>query len=456
MRCAAALLLCLCAGAATNAAADDDDAALAAEAVTYLLQHTERSLSLHPFGHYPTRTQPLPAPDSSNGTLLLWETGGPSGWTSGFWPGLFWQLYRATGPSSSGPGSASERNHDSASPGHGSGSNNNKWLSRALDWTEALRAQQFRNSSHDVGFIIGSSFGKGLALGALGDNASAIADWRSVVSQAAESLASRFDPRVGCTMSWNPGAHCKLHPEWRTNYTVIIDNMMNLELLFLAAQPQPTAPEPKRTAAQQRLYDVATSHANKTAANHVRADGTTYHVVDYDAETGAVRHRCAAAGYADNSTWARGQAWALYGFTMSYRFTRDPAYLATATATADAFVEAVGARFDDAVPFFDFDVPGNATAGANAALRDASAAAIAASGLLELARHASPASPRRAALYGAFARRMLRSLVRGGYRSDFAAQEGAVAHCDGGNLDVSWADYYLAEACARLVNASAL
>lgn len=254
-----------------------------------------------------------------------WALSRPRQWTSGFFAGILWQLYDCTGKAD--------------------------LLKQATRWTDGLRPQT-TIPSHDVGFVIGSSFGRGY-------DSTGREEYRLAVIEAAEHLASRFDPRVGAIRS--------LGEDRALTYPVYIDNMMNLELLFWAA----------RNGGADSLAQIAVIHATTTARDHVRPDGTTFHVVDYDPESGAVLWRGTLQGLSDESTWSRGQAWGLYGFTVAYRETGEPQFLDTARRLADAFLERLPA---DWIPCWDFDaacIPGEP--------KDASAAAVAASGLWELA-----------------------------------------------------------------------
>jgi unsaturated chondroitin disaccharide hydrolase len=263
---------------------------------------------------YPVRTSSYDA----------WVTSDAAGWTSGFFPGCLWFMAEMTGETD--------------------------WLSLAETWTAGLEGQKNDTTSHDVGFQIMNSFGQGYRL--TGD-----AGYRDVVLEAAQSLATRFNAAVGCTRSWSWGS-------W--SFPVIIDNMMNLEILFWASANGGPA----------ELYDMAASHAAVTMDSHVRSDGSTWHVVEFDPDSGDVVERTTWQGYAPESTWARGQAWALYGFTMTFRETGDTVFLDTARRTADFFIDHLP---EDHVPYWDFDAPGIPDTE-----RDSSAAAIAASGLCEL------------------------------------------------------------------------
>src|SRR5262245_14205995 len=230
-----------------------------------------------------TYTNPMQIPRSvANNQVRLVA---PSDWTSGFIAGNYWLLFERTG--------------DAA------------WRTAAETWTAALMGQRTRRDTHDVGFGINNTFGAGYRL-------TQNAAYRTVVLDAATSLASRFNATVGATRSWDFGT-------WR--FPVIIDNMMNLELLFRATA----------LGGDARFAQDAVAHALTTRANHFRADWSSYHVVDYDPTTGAVIRKQTNQGLADESAWARGQAWGLYGYTMSYRETQDARFLDQATHIADFY-----------------------------------------------------------------------------------------------------------------------
>ena len=197
----------------------------------------------------------------------------------------------------------------------------NTGKSLAEKYTEALEKMQYNTSHHDVGFIIGCSYMNGIRMG--GEE-----KYKPVVVQAAKSLSTRFRPVAGVIQSWNTQKGWQSERGWKC--PVIIDNMMNLELLF----------EATRLSGDSTFYNIAVSHADKTLKNHFRKDGSSYHVVDYDPETGEVRSRSTAQGYADESAWTRGQAWVIYGYTMCYRYTHNPAYLKQAERTYDFIIYA--------------------------------------------------------------------------------------------------------------------
>lgn len=262
--------------------------------------------------------------DEDGGLVLV----PPGDWTSGFFPGVLWQLYEFTA--------------------------NPKWLEAAREATAQLEGEKYNGRTHDMGFKIYCSFGQGYRL--TGDTV-----YRAVIIQAAQTLSTRFNPVVGCIRSWDHNSH-------RWDFPVIIDNMLNLELLFAAT----------RLTGDSSFYDIAVSHANTTLKNHFRPDGGTYHVIDYDPETGEVEHRNTHQGYSDSSTWARGQAWALYGYTVCYRETGDERYRDKALEIA-SWLKHHPHTPADGIPYWDFDAPGIPDEP-----RDASAAAVIASALYEL------------------------------------------------------------------------
>ncbi|MEO7909866.1 MAG: carboxypeptidase regulatory-like domain-containing protein, partial [Roseiflexaceae bacterium] len=345
-------------------------------------QLTETAGSLSPTS-YPFATNP-------SGT---WESTRASNWTSGFFPGSLWLLYQHTGEG--------------------------VWLARAQQWQRALESQKTRTDTHDLGFMIFNSFGNGYRIT---NNDS----YRQVVLTAASSLSKRYNPVVGCIKSWDGGA---------TDFKVIIDNMMNLELLFWAA----------KHGGDPAWYNMAVSHALKTREQHVRSDGSTYHVVNYDPNSGTVQSKETAQGYSAASTWSRGQAWAIYGFTMTYRETGDTRFLDTARATADYFITHLPV---DAVPYWDFQAPNIPNEP-----RDSSAAAIAASGLLELSRLEPNAT--RGQYYRDTAKTILLSLSSRTYLAEGTSNHAILLHGTGnkpkGSSDTGliWGDYYFLEALLR-------
>lgn len=267
----------------------------------------------------------LPRTIDDHGLLM---TSGSNRWTSGFFPGVLWYLYEDSG--------------------------DNLLKQYAQNFTSRVEQQQYTTDNHDVGFMLYCSFGNGLRL----TNNDA---YKKVLLQGSESLCTRYRQKVGCIRSW----------DWNKNvwqYPVIIDNMMNLEMLMWASK---NSKDPK-------FEKIARSHADVTLKNHFRPDYSCYHVVSYDTITGLPEKKNTCQGYAHESSWARGQGWALYGYTMMYRETKDPRYLEQAKNIAN-FIMNHPRLPKDKIPYWDFDVPNIPDAP-----RDASAAAIMASAFIEL------------------------------------------------------------------------
>ena len=321
-------------------------------------------------------------------------------WVSGFFAGTLWYMYELTG--------------------------DEMWAAHAKRHTEALDSVQYLTWHHDVGFMVYDSYGNGLRL--TGDGS-----YRDVLVQTAKSLSTRFRPGAGVLQSWNTDRGWQSERGWTC--PVIIDNMMNLELLFNASA----------ISGDPTYRDIAVSHADKTLANHFREDASCYHVVDYDPGTGEVLHRCTAQGCADGSAWARGQAWALYGFTIAYRFTGYERYLQQARKVA-AFILGHPRLPEDKVPYWDFDAPDIPDT-----YRDVSSAAIIASALCELYSFTDDKS------YLDAVDAILASLSTPAYRAEpgtnggfiLMHSVGSLPH--GSNIDVplNYADYYFLEALLR-------
>jgi hypothetical protein len=291
-----------------------------------------------------------------------------------------------------------------------------------------LEPEQFNKGTHDLGFMMYCSFGNGLRL--LSTPA-----YKDILLTSARSLSTRFNPTVGCIKSWDS-------KPW--HYPVIIDNMMNLELLFWATQ----------TSGDSSFYHVAVTHANTTIRNHYRPDYSSFHVVDYDSTTGAVIAKKTAQGFADSSAWARGQAWGLYGFTMVYRATHDARYLAQAEHIAH-FLLTNPKLPADKIPYWDYDAPGiPANGGPSGPLRDASAAAIMASALIELSHYVQPAEARQ---YLDVAEQIIVTLSSNVYKPVVGSNGGFILRHSVGNLPghtevdvpLTYADYYFVEAMLR-------
>ncbi len=335
-------------------------------------------------------------------------------WTPGFFPGSLWYLYELTGDTT--------------------------WRMKAEKWTHSLEPLKTFTGHHDLGFMMYCSYGNAYRLAPR-------EEYKAILIESAQSLCSRFNPVTQSIKSWNYRVAWDGKTEWF--YPVIADNMMNLEMLFAAY----------KLSGNKQFYDIAVAHANTTLKNHLRDDFSSYHVVDYDTITGAVKARATCQGYSDNSTWSRGQAWLIYGFTMMYRETNDTRYLNTAIKTADYYLANLP---DDFVPLWDFNiaqegyVPGEFSKAAHyhEKKKDASAASIVCSALFELTGYAKNESYREKAIA------MLQSLASPHYRAalgtnaNFILQHcvGSIPHDSEIDKPLVYADYYFLEALLRYKN----
>jgi unsaturated chondroitin disaccharide hydrolase len=319
-------------------------------------------------------------------------------WTSGFYPGVLWYMYDIMG--------------------------NQKWKDEAIKRTEVF--EDFKNITehHDIGFMMFPAYGKGLEIGNK-------QEYKDILLTSAKSLASRYNQNVGTIKSWSN----KMHPRWKQHIT-IIDNMLNLELLFWSA----------KNGGDSKHYDIAVKHAETTMKNHFRDDYTSWHVLEYDSITGNVLNKHTKQGYADNSRWSRGQAWGVYGYTMVYKETKDEKFLEFAEKITDRYLEQLP---EDLVPCWDFDVQSDPKEE-----KDASAAAVVASALLDLSTLTK--SKERQKRYYKAAIDMLNSLGSSKYsgvgKTDSFLVHSTGAKSLGHEIDVAliYADYYYIEALCRL------
>ena len=323
-------------------------------------------------------------------------------WTEGFYPGCLWYVYEYT--------------------------NKEDWKKAAIKWTESLEPLKKMTNHHDIGFLMYCSFGNAYRL--TGNEA-----YKDVLVESARSLCTRFNEKTGCIKSWNYRKSWNGKDEWF--YPVIIDNMMNLELLYFAT----------KVTGDSVYAKVANRHAETTAKNQFREDYSNYHVVNYDAETGEVLNQATCQGFSDNSAWARGQAWAIYGYTVVYRETLDPRYLDFVQKVADVYLERLP---EDYIPYWDFDDPSIPNAP-----RDASAASVTASALLELSTYLPD---KKGDEYKNAAIRMLTSLSSDKYQCG-KSKPAFLLHSTGhlpnnSEIDAAiiYADYYYIEALIRLKN----
>lgn len=321
---------------------------------------------------------------------------GPGDWTSGFFPGCLWLLHELTGKES--------------------------WKTEAEKWCRVIESQKYDTGTHDLGFMMFCSYGRGYRL-------YGSASYRDILLTSAKSLSSRYNDKVGCIRSWDWGT-------W--SFPVIIDNMMNLELLVWASE----------NGGDARLREMAVSHADRTLENHYREDHSAWHVVDYDPSSGQVLSKTTHQGYSDDSEWARGQAWGLYGYTMMYRETGIKRYLDQAEVIA-RYLGSRLAQIEDGIPYWDFDAPDIPEAP-----RDASAAAVICSALLDLYVLTGKTDNE----YLARAESLLKSLCSPEYFSPSWEENGPflIKHCVGNkpggkeiDAGIIYADYYFLEALLR-------
>lgn len=316
-------------------------------------------------------------------------------WTSGFFPGSLWYAYELTGDE--------DLKED------------------AIHFTNLLNPIRHYDGTHDLGFMIGCSYGNALRL-------SPNDTIKNVIVETADNLAGRFNPEIGCIRSWDFGT-------W--NFPVIIDNMMNLDLLFLAT----------RLTGDNKYRDMAITHANTTMQNHFRNDYTSWHVVSYN-DDGSVERKQTHQGRNDDSAWARGQAWGVYGYTSCFRETGDSTYLFFAEHIANMIMAKVST--EDAIPYWDYNAP----AGPDTP-RDASAAAVTASALLELSTYADDGDR-----YFSYAEKILESLSSPAYLAEPGTNEGFILKHSTGSLPngseidvpLNYADYYYLEAIKRYLD----
>jgi unsaturated chondroitin disaccharide hydrolase len=322
-------------------------------------------------------------------------------WTSGFFPGTIWFMYELT--------------------------KDKKWENLGIKYTENLDSAKYITWHHDIGFIIHNSYGNAYRL-------TKNPAYKAVIIEAAKSLATRFRPIPGVIQSWDVNRGWQSTKGWMC--PVIIDNMMNLELLFQASD----------LSGDLTYRKMAISHANVTMENHFRKDYSCYHVIDYDNIKGAVRSRVTAQGYSDQSSWARGQAWALYGYTVCYRETKDQRYLDFANKIYNSIFTNKNMP-SDLVPYWDFDasnIPNEP--------RDASAAAVIASALYELSTYGKLE-------YKKTADKIMTSLSGDSYRAILGTNGnfllmhsvGSIPHGSEIDVPLNYADYYFLEALTRKV-----
>ena len=310
-------------------------------------------------------------------------------WCSGFFPGTLWAVYEQTG--------------------------NEAIREMAERRTRQLEGLAFRKTDHDIGFQIFSSFGNALRV-------TENPYYLTMLELAGRRLAERFNPKVGCLRSWGDDSE----PTFR----VIIDNMMNLEILVALSHFD----------SNYDVLEIAESHADFTMKNHFREDMSTWHLVEYDAENGDVIRKKTVQGYSDDSMWARGQAWALYGYTMMFRVDEESRYLQQAEKIASLLLKKLPS---DGIPYWDFDCPDIPDT-----YKDASAAAIMSSAFLQLYLLTGKKE------YFDIADKQIRTLASPEYLSEPGENHGfLLKHCVGNlpansevDVPLTYADYYFLEA----------
>ncbi len=320
-------------------------------------------------------------------------------WTEGFFPGSLWYVYDFT--------------------------KNEEWREAAEKLQKLFEDHKYKTDNHDLGFIFNTAHGNGYTF--TGNE-----DFKAVMITAADSLSTRFDPDVGCIKSWDVDGGWQSERGWK--FPVIIDNMMNLELLFKVSE----------FTGNDKYRQIAIAHANTTLKNQFREDNSSYHVIDYDPETGEVRKKETAQGFADESAWARGQAWGLYGFTVCYRYTEDKRFLQQAEKIA-TYISNQKNTDKNAIPYWDYDAPNDPNEPV-----DVSAAAITASALIELDDYSEK-------LYLPEVNKILNTLAMDRYTAKIGEQHnfilkhsvGSIPHGHEIDVPLNYADYYYIEALMR-------
>lgn len=330
---------------------------------------------------------------NSNGTVRF---AGLEDWTTGFFPGSLWYGYELTG--------------------------DKKLAEKAKIFTLALDSIRNTKNTHDVGFMLYCSYGNAFRI--THDNI-----YLPILKDGVQNLYNRFDPKIGAIRSWD-------FSWW--HYPVIIDNMMNLEYLYWGS----------RKFDRPDFTDAANTHALTTLKNHFRKDYSSFHVIDYDPNTGKVLRKATHQGLSDTSSWARGQAWAMYGYTMCFINDKNPKFLKQAENIAD-FIMNHPRTPKDRIPVWDYDVH---NAFDSHAPRDASAAAVIASGLLDLSTQTKEGKK-----YFDYAETLLKTLssdnylAKPGENSYFILKHsvGAFLYNSEINTPLNYADYYYLEALKK-------
>lgn len=327
-------------------------------------------------------------------------TGENFDWTEGFFPGSMWYLFEAT--------------------------KDEKWKIAAEKFQAQFDEHKLRTNNHDLGFVFNCSYGNGYRL-------TKNEYFKEVMKTAGDSLITRFNTIIGCIKSWDVDGGWQAERGWK--FPVIIDNMMNLELLF----------ELSELTGDSKYKEIAITHANTTLKNHFREDNSSFHVIDYDPETGEVRNKNTAQGFSNESAWSRGQAWGLYGYTVCYRYTKDPIYLEQAQKIAKFIIEYPGTP-EDGIPYWDYNAPNIPKEP-----RDVSAAAVTVSALIELDGFTKES-------YKPAIDKIMTSLKSDAYTAKLGENKyfllkhsvGSIPHGNEIDVPLNYADYYYLEALVRL------
>ncbi|WP_298541848.1 glycoside hydrolase family 88 protein [uncultured Aquimarina sp.] len=344
---------------------------------------------------YPLDSLTFPRSADENGTIKKVPS---KDWTSGFFAGNLWLIYKITGDA--------------------------RYSNRAKEWTAFIEKEKYNDRTHDMGFKVFCSFGNGYRIA--NDQS-----YKKIIIQSAQTLSTRYNETVGSIRSWDFNKE-----EWQ--FPVIIDNMMNLELLF----------EASNYSEDSKYYEIAEQHAKTTLKNHFRNNNSSYHVVDYDTITGDIRSRVTHQGFKNESSWARGQAWGLYGYTMAYRYTKNVEFLEQSKKIADFIMNHENLP-EDAIPYWDFDAPNIPSEP-----RDTSAGAIIASGLIELYEYTDDKK------YLDFSDRIMSNLSSMKYVIQNESNIPFILNHSTGNWPkndeingpINYADYYFLEATLRRIS----
>ncbi len=359
-------------------------------AIQYVLKKIDQSLDLF--------IDKFPAPASEN---LVYPTIENIEWTTAFWTGMLWLAYEVTGDNKYR--AVAERNLES--------------------FTARIEHKQ-RVDHHDLGFLYTLS---SVSAYKLTGNEQA----KHAALQAADHLITRYFDKAGIIQAWGDLSN----PEQRGR--MIVDCLMNLPLLYWAAQ----------VTGNRKYHDIAQTHAQQTVRHIVREDASTFHTFYMDVETGAPKYGKTQQGYSDDSCWARGQAWAIYGFPLSYRYLKEWELIELAQKVANYFLNRLP---EDMIAYWDLVF----TEGDEE--RDSSSASIAACGLLELAKYLPLTNPYRHT-YEQAAIAMVRSLAKDYTTVEHPESNGILMHAvyskrrnRGVDECCIWGDYYYFEALIRL------